>query len=282
VAATLSDIKRRINTTAQIRKVTGTLQKVASAKLVQDLRRIANAQVYFQSLCRMLQLAHDARPAGAIAHPLMTTHPGDTISLVVFGSDRGLCGAFNTLLMKAVREFVNAHPDKTVQLLLRGRVVYRRALRQKMTPIEQVEDAASIADRALSGFLDHLTSEVHILHWHYLNGVNQRIVAEQLLPTPFSAKAATRAAAEAYDGGLIEPGPEALIEALLPEYIRCSVHNAFYSSAVTEHAQRRASMSRATKNASEMLVTLKKTYSRLRQENITTEMLEIVSGMSRE
>ena len=71
------------------------------------------------------------------------------------------------------------------------------------------------------------------------------------------------------------------MNALMPEYVRCSIHNGYYNSLVTENAQRRASMTRATENAGEMLVDLKKSYSRLRQESITTEMLEIVAGMTR-
>ncbi len=282
MATTLSDIKRRIGTTTQIRKVTGTLQKVASAKLAQDLRRIKNASVYFDGVCRVLKVAHDALPANAGSHPLMTPHDGDTITLIIFGSDRGLCGAFNTLLMNALREFIQAHPNKNVQLLFRGKVAFRRALRLKMEPIEQIEDVAAIGERVIADFLDHSVGEVHVLYWRYSSGIEQTIVTEQILPTPFTEKSTElESGASPYDSGLIEPSPMALIEALLPEYIRCSIHDAFYNSAVTENAQRRASMSRATQNATEMLIELKKKYSRLRQENITTEMLEIVAGLSR-
>ena len=121
-----------------------------------------------------------------------------------------------------------------------------------------------------------------MLHWHYESGLNQSLISEQILPTPFSTKTLTPQSDNAlYDEGLIDPSPDALIDTLLPEYVRCSLHNGFFNSAVTEHAQRRTSMSRATENATEMLVDLKKKYSRLRQENITTEMLEIVAGLSR-
>jgi len=282
VATTLPDIKRRIGTTTQIRKVTSTLQKVAAAKLVQDLRRISNASVYFQGICRILKIAHGSLPSNAAEHPLMMPQSGDTISLVVFGSDRGLCGAFNTLLMNTVQDFIRAHADKHVQLLCRGKVIYRRALRHKMPAIEMIEDPTGLGDRILADFLSHKVSEVHMLYWHYETGMNQSLISEQILPTPFSTKeSAQDSDTSLYDEGLIEPSPDALIETLLPEYVRCSLHNGFYNSAVTEHAQRRASMSRATNNATEMLVDLKKKYSRLRQENITTEMLEIVAGLGR-
>ena len=284
----LSDVKRRINTTAQIRKVTGTLQKVASAKLAQDLRRIGNANVYFHSICRLLRLAHSALPAGTPPHPLMVPREGDTICLVVFGSDRGLCGAFNTLLMNEVHRFVKAHPDKRVHILFRGKVVYRRALRIHMTPIEQMEEPGEIDNRVFDDFTNDKFSEVHMLYWDYVTGVDQNVVVEQVLPTPFTggANAPTpgtpgAAGATRYETEMIEPNPTALMNALMPEYVRCSIHNGYYNSLVTENAQRRASMTRATENAGEMLVDLKKSYSRLRQESITTEMLEIVAGMTR-
>ncbi len=280
MATTLPDIKRRINTTTQIRQVTSTLQKVASARLAQDLRRIANAHIYFDSICRLLRLAYGALPADAPPHPLMTPVESDSIALIVFGSDRGLCGAFNTLLMNEVRDFVRAHREKRVHLIFRGKVVYRRALRLKLEPIEQIKEASDIAPRVLTAFADNIFGEVHMLYWDYVTGVNQNIVVEQLLPTPFISSTGPAPPAR-YSPEMIEPDPVSLLEALLPEYIRCSIHGAYYNSLVTENAQRRASMARATDNAGEMLVDLKKTYSRLRQENITTEMLEIVAGLSR-
>ena len=286
MATTLSDIKRRINTTTQIRKVTGTLQKVASAKLAQDLRRISNANVYFHSICRLLRLADSALPTDTPPHPLMTPQEGNTIALIVFGSDRGLCGAFNTLLMNEVRNFIKSRADKRVHLLLRGKVVYRRALRLKMTPIERIAEASEIDSRVIADFSEHRFSEVHMLYWDYVTGFTQNVVVEQVLPTPFTRNKALLPGApltshSRYGAEMIEPDPITLVEALLPEYVRCSVHNGFYNSLVTENAQRRASMTRATDNAGEMLGELKKTYSRLRQENITTEMLEIVAGLNR-
>ena len=282
MATTLSDIKRRIGTTSQIRKVTATLQKVASAKLAQDLRRISNASTYFKKICSLLHLAYTALPSGEAPHPLMRPQAGDSICLIVLGSDRGLCGAFNTMLMNATRAFIKEHPDKQVKVICRGKVIYRRAARHQIEGVELIDDTTEIANRIQTEFLSQAVSEVHMLYWQYTSGVEQHVTTQQILPTPFTqleAPAAT--AAQSYDADLIEPSPAALINALLPEYVRCSIHDGFYSSSVTENAQRRSSMSRATQNATEMLVELKKTYSRLRQESITTEMLEIVAGLGR-
>lgn len=288
MAATLIDIKRRIGTTGQIRRVTATLQKVASAKLTRDLQRIANANIYFEKICEMLRLAHNALPPNAPVHPLMTPQHGNKTCLIILGSDRGLCGAFNTELMEHTRRFIQANPNDDIQLLFRGKVVYRRALRLKMKNVESIENIDDVADRMQQDFLDRKVSRTFIIYWDYITGLNQQVATEQILPTPFTAKNLpftdknkTEKKQNLYDCGMIEPDPPALISALLPEYIRCCIHNGFYNSLVSENTQRRASMSRATENAGEMMVDLKKTYSRLRQENITTEMLEIISGLDR-
>ncbi len=282
MATTLPDIKRRLNTTAQIRKVTGTLQKVAAAKLAQNLRRIGEADIYFQRVCRFLELAHASLPTDSTPHPLMTPRAGRAISLIVFGSDRGLCGSFNTILMNAVKDFAGEHSAKEVQYLFSGKVVYRRAHRLGLSPIDQVESVDEIIERLMTDFLSNRVSEVHTLYWQYETGVKQTLVTRQVLPTPFSAaEHATHPGVSHHGTDLVEPSPQALIDALLPEYVRCAIHNGFYNSAVTENAQRQSSMTRATENAGEMLVELKKTYSRLRQESITTEMLEIVAGLNR-
>jgi len=288
VATTLLDIKRRINTTGQIRRVTATLQKVASAKLTKDLQRIGNANTYFQKICDMLRLAHNELPSNSTVHPLMTPQPGNTISLIIFGADRGLCGSFNTQLMEAVRKFIESNPESEIQLYLRGKVVYRRALRLKLPNIHNIENTEEIADLMQTEFLTKKAAKIYTLYWDYITSANQTVVTEQILPTPFTAKNAENIKSPSQSSSfsvqsssfsLIEPNPTALINALLPEYVRCSIHNGFFNSLVTENTMRRASMSRATENAGEMLTDLKKTYSRLRQTSITTEMLEIIAGM---
>jgi len=281
MATALSDIKRRIGTTAQIRKVTSTLQKVAGAKLVQDQRRIANADEYTGRLLELLRLAGLALPSDADPHPLMQPRQGgNAIALIVFGADRGLCGTFNTVLMKAVSTFIDQHADATVHLLMRGKVPYNRAVRRQLAPLELIEHIEGLADRMMAAFGNGSYREVHLLYWDFVTRGQQQITVRQLLPAPSTATA-PGAGPPLLSAPPIEPSAQALIESLLPEYIRRAIHNAFYNSAASENAQRQISMSRAAENAGEMLTGLRKRYSRLRQENITTEMLEIVAGMYR-
>jgi F-type H+-transporting ATPase subunit gamma len=283
MATALSDIKRRIGTTAQIRKVTSTLQKVASAKLVQEQRRIANADEYTGRLLALLKLADRGLPSGAESHPLMRPgQPGMDIALIVFGADRGLCGTFNTVLMKAVTTFREQHGGDTVHLLMSGKVPYNRAVRRLLAPLERVEQIEGLADRMMGAFGSGAYREVHLLYWDFITRGRQAITVQQILPVITLVPAASNAAIPApLASPPIEPSAQALIDSLLPEYVRRAFHDAYHNSAAAEHAQRQISMSRAAENAGEMLNGLRKHYSRLRQENITTEMLEIVAGMYR-
>lgn len=282
MATALSDIKRRIGTTGQIRKVTSTLQKVASAKLVQEQRRIANADEYTGRLLTLLKLADRGLPSGAESHPLMQPRSGgNAIALIVFGADRGLCGTFNTVLMKAVTTFIEGHPDDTVHLLMSGKVPYNRAVRRQLAPLERVEEIEGLADRMMSAFGSGRFREVHLLYWDFITRGRQAITVQQLLPVATLAPASGAEATAAFTSPPIEPSEQALIDSLLPEYVRRAIHDACHNSAASEHAQRQLSMSRAAENAGELLTGLRKRYSRLRQENITTEMLEIVAGIYR-
>ncbi len=273
----LSEVKRRIATTQQLRKVTSTLQKVASARLASSRRQIEQADPYFAKLCDILAKAYHALPPDADLHPLMTRRTGPSIALIVCGADRGLCGTFNTVLMNETARFREQHADRDVQLFLRGKVVYRRAMRREWSGIRAVQDVDDVISRMMEAFLDGPVAEVHVLYWKHLGGMRQETRLEQVLPTPFTARIAGDQGS--FGADMIEPSPQVVIDRLLPEYVRRSVHNAYYNSMAAENAARQASMARATENAGELVGTLSRQYSRLRQESITTEMLELSAGM---
>ncbi len=280
MATALSDIKRRIGSTAQIKKVTGTLQKVAAAKLVQDQRRLANADQYFARLGQLLEQARLALPPGADPHPLMTPPPpGRPTVLIIFGSDRGLCGSFNTLLMKRVPAFLQDHADAPVHLICRGRITFNRARRLGFNPVEAVEAAEGLGARMTRSFLRGDVGHVYVMYWHFTTRLHQDITVRQVLPAVMETGTGT--GTRSSSSPRIEPSPQALIESLLPAFIERRIHNAFHMSAATENARRQTSMTRASENAGDMLDELRKLYSRQRQESITTEMLEIMAGQCR-
>jgi len=279
MAQMLSDVKRRIVTTRQLRKVTSTLQKVASARLGSSRRLIEEADVYYNQLCDILKLAYRALPGGAEVHPFIQAGRGIDQVLVVFGADRGLCGPFNTILMNRTAEFRRQHANRTVHLFMRGKVVYRRAKRKEWPHVSAVENIDAIVDAVMKAFLMGQCKEVHVLYWKYMGGIRQEVRQELLLPMPVEWHFGGDKSPADMDPGMIEPSPQVLLNRLLPEYVRRTVHNCFYHSMAAENAARQMSMSRATDNAGDLINELTRQYSRLRQESITTEMLELVAGM---
>ena len=281
MSVVLSDVKRRLGTTRQIRKVTGTLQKVASARLARDRRRVEAEDVYFAAVREGLALAHGAAPEAAAAHALMVPREVTHTTLIIFGADRGLCGSFNTMLMQRAHAFEDTENQqgRRTQLWFRGKVVARRAARQAFGDHAAYETSEELIKLIMARYAEGATDCVKVLYWQFSSALEQSAVIEQVLPTPFHQHAA--AGMPAGEPMLqIEPDAASVIDKLLPEYVRCCIRSCYWNSAISENAQRQTAMSRATENAGEMLDDLSRQYRRLRQENITTEMLELIGGLA--
>jgi F-type H+-transporting ATPase subunit gamma len=279
----LSDVKRRLGTTQQLRKVTGTLQKVASARLARDRGRVADEAVYLAGVCRALALAYRAAPEVAAAHALMAPRAGSRSTLVVCGGDRGLCGSFNTALMARAATFVadEQAAGRQPQVLFRGKVVARRAARQELGEEAPYATAEELQEALMARYAAGETDRIHLLYWRFDSAIAQALVIEQVLPVPVDRLMdALGSVAEGASGMVgIEPDAASVIDKLLPEYVRCCIRACYWHSAISEHAQRQTAMARATENAGEVIGDLSRQYRRLRQESITTEMLELIGGM---
>ena len=278
----MQHVKRRIAGTRQIGKVTQALQRVASARLVHERRDLAASVRYLDALRHAVAVlcGHGSAPD----HPLVLPPPWQRTALIVFGSDRGLCGAFNRAVMDHMNRTCAGEREQT-QLMVVGKVVRRRAARQGyriMRYFHQPPRAmrrtiiGSIAAAALAAYRDGRVQRVDILYTRFEGGLNQEPVRYRLLPVD------TRALADASPPGpplpLFEPGADVLLDRLLPHYIDQALDTAFMNSAASEDASRQASMSRASENAEAILKQLHQTYSRLRQESITTEMMELAGA----
>jgi F-type H+-transporting ATPase subunit gamma len=294
------EIKRRIGGVRQIQKATSAMEMIAAARMARDKAAATNSQRY---AVRLAQLLCDIRGAAADAeHPLMTASAGENICLLLFGSDKGLCGGFNTALMEKLGAFRKMNEKKNLKLTVMGKIVNRRAIFQDYTvdsffrqparvptgtermtpksafPAEITQIASTVTDSFLKGDF----AEVHVLYSKFISPIRQEPVVEKLLPVDFSVNplrsiGAGREASE-LNMAIFEPGPAAIFDRLLLEYVRRWIYNAFLNSVASETGARQTAMGRATENAEEMLDELTLTYSRLRQESITTEMLELVGG----
>jgi F-type H+-transporting ATPase subunit gamma len=222
----------------------------------------------------------------ASAHPLLQDDPlAARTLLVVISADRGLCGSFNTNVIKATAQHITDHPaqpGREVALALVGRkgrdFFNRRGFDVKYEEVGlfqnvKWEHAQAIANTCIKEFLGPDVSSVYLVYNEFRSVISQRVVIERLLPIP-------KLEVEKVEGAdyLFEPAPGELLETLLPFHVAVQVNRALLESSAAEHAARMTAMDAATRNAKEMVDRLTLYMNKVRQAAITREIIEIVAG----
>ncbi len=280
--ASTIDLRRRIRSVKNTQQITKAMKMVAAAKLRRAQERMFAARPYAAGLREIL--ASIARRVDVSKHPLLQPREQENkILLIVVTADRGLCGAFNT---NVIRGALNAIADKgwqEVHLLPIGRKANdffkRRTLpiRRQATQVYQglsLETAREIATSLIEDFTSGEFDAVYVLYNEFKSIIAQRVTLERLLPLQQLASSQT---AEEIDY-LYSPSPEQILSDLLPKHIEFQLYRVLLESAAAEQGARMTAMESATKNASEMIDHLTLTYNRIRQASITKEIIEIVSG----
>ena len=288
---TFRDIKRRIASVKSTQQITRAMKLVAAAKLRRAQARITEARPYCRTLDEMV--ADLALRSPRDLHPLLreaAPEGGDgTIRklLVVITGDRGLCGAFNSNIIRRSVDLLRADQDNPqVSLLLlvvgrKARDFYRRrgqvAIRSEYVNFFDklaFSHAAKIGQDIASAFVAGEVDRVRLIYNEFRSAASQRLVVETLLPIESAAGEDASSAVEY----LFEPSPEAILQSLLPRHVETQVYRALMESLAAEYGARMTAMDNATKNASEMIDLLTIQFNKARQERITKELLEIVSG----
>ena len=288
---TLRDIKRRIASVKSTQQITRAMKLVAAAKLRRAQERITEARPYCRTLDEMVSDLALRSPRGM--HPLLrgpVSDGGDGTTrklLVVITGDRGLCGAFNSNIIRRSVELLRADqdkPDASLLLLVVGRKArdfYRRrgqvAIRSEYVNFFDklaFSHAAKIGQDVATAYVADEVDRVQLVYNEFRSAASQRVVVETLLPIE-SAAGSDEAAGVEY---LFEPSPAAILESLLPRHVEVQVYRALMESLAAEYGARMTAMDNATKNASEMIDLLTIQFNKARQERITKELLEIVSG----
>jgi F-type H+-transporting ATPase subunit gamma len=294
--ATLRDIHRRIKAVKNTQQITKAMKMVAAAKLRKVQDNMIAMRPYADKMHSVISSL--AATAGEDAHPLLAQRPRKVAEVVVITSDKGLCGAFNTNILRAASrqigclsgedcdESISAENlDVNVSVVGKKAVDYFRrrkvALRTKWTGISgalSFDDAKTIADEIINNYVEGNVDEVHLVYNKFINIVKQEVQAVKLLPTTTEAEPD-----EAYTGltsdYIFEPDREHLLEALLPKNVEIQVYRALLESMASEEAARMTAMENATKAASEMIDTLTLQYNKARQASITAELMDIVGGV---
>jgi len=282
----LIDIRRRVRSTKSTQQITKAMKMVSSSKLRRAQERIQRSRPYAQEMLRVFN--NLATRVDASAHPLLNVDPtpGRTL-LVVITADRGLCGGFNTNVIKSAAHFASEHsgdPGRDVALALVGRkgrdFFVRRGfdvLYEEVGLFQQVKwsHAQAIAKSCIEEFLSPDVSSVYLVYNEFRSIIQQRVVIERLLPI---AKLEPQSPAIDSVDYLFEPSPEQLLSVLLPYHVSVQVARALLESSAAEHAARMTAMDAATRNAKDMVDRLTLYMNKVRQAAITREIIEIVAG----
>lgn len=280
----LIDIRRRIRAVKSTQQITKAMKMVSSSKLRRAQDRILKSRPYAQEMLRVLNSL--AARTDAERHPLLQSRGTGRTLLVVISADRGLCGSFNTNVVKSAAKFLADPPadaGREMALALVGRksrdFFHRKGFDVRYEEVglfQQVKwsHARAIANTCISEFTDGRVDTVYLVYNEFKSIMTQRVVVERLLPIPRLEIPADSAATDY----LFEPDPDQLLASLLPFHVAVQINRALLESSAAEHAARMTAMDAATRNAKEMVDRLTLYMNKVRQASITREIIEIVAG----
>jgi F-type H+-transporting ATPase subunit gamma len=279
------DIRRRIRSVKNSQQITKAMKMVAAAKLRRAQERMMAARPYSAGL-RQVLASLASRIDLVSTHPLLQQRETEEkVLLLIVTADRGLCGAFNTNVIRGAQNAIAEKNWPHVELLPIGRKgndFFRRRtlpIRRSATHVYQalsLDTAREIAQELTNDFVSGEVDAVYVIYNEFKSIMTQRVSLERLLP--LEPQAETRAGNAPEIDYLYEPGPEQILNDLLPKHIKFQLYRILLESAAAEQGARMTAMEAATKNASEIISHLTLTYNRIRQAAITKEIIEIVSG----
>ena len=276
----LIDIRRRIRSVKSTQQITKAMKMVSAAKLRRAQEAMFGARPYARKMGEVLRSLASRAPA---AHPLLQDRGSAKVLGVVVTSDKGLCGGFNSNILRMVHGFVKEHEAREVSLNVVGRKA-RDFFRRRHVKIHaehvgifqslQYPAAQKIAQELIKAFTSREVDQVWLVYNEFKSVIQQRIVVKRLLPVERATIDPTEPALDY----IYEPGPHAIFQEILPKYVEVEVWQALLESAAAEHGARMAAMDSATNNAADMIERLTLYMNKVRQAAITKEIIEVVSG----
>lgn len=279
--ATLREIRNKLHSVENIKKITQAMEMVAGARLRRVQTRTENARPYLQEL--KLILNNLLGSSDDLSHPLITPREVKRIGLVVIGGDKGLCGSYNNNVIAAANAFLKNRSLKDVDLYLVGQKVItpfdKKGWSIKKTLVNWGDNITmslvqSLSSELQAAFLEGIVDEVWLIYTDFHNIMTYNVVVEKLLhidiPAPEKADFSTNY--------IFQPSEQEIFAAILPRYCLCKLQLALNESFTSELAARILAMRAATKNADEMANELTLVRNKLRQTGITRELIEITSG----
>ena len=280
--ASLKEIRRRISGVQKTRQMTRAMKMVAATKLRRYQDALLKMRPYAEHLEFMIDaLLHNEQMP---PNPLLEETRAESLTLMVMGGDRGLCGNFNSNIIKRSDRLIRSHPFP-MQIIAFGKKVIDHYQRKNM-PIDEeyvdlddldlLETSRSIADRVIENYITGTCGRFVIVYSLFHNVMTQEVLADQILPLVFQPGFTGK------DPGSLEflfyPDAETVLDELVPRYITWQIHRIMLESMASLYGARMTAMDLATRNAGDMIGELTQEYNRERQSAITTELIEIMSG----
>ncbi|MBI5014750.1 MAG: ATP synthase F1 subunit gamma [Deltaproteobacteria bacterium] len=280
----LKDIKNRIASVKSTQQITKAMKMVSAAKFRKAEEGIVQNRPYSDKILEVLSSL--ALRTEAAAHPLLERRDPKSVMLVVFTSDRGLCGSFNGSIIRSIDRFLKEKKGDydSIFLYLVGKKG-REFFRTKHVEIagEKVElfgkvsypVAQEIGQEIVEKYTNREVDLVYMVYNEFRSALSQQVVYDRLLPVEPAASGPDAAIAEY----LYEPGEKYMLDWVLPRYVDVRLFRALLESTASEHGARMTAMDSATNNAADMIGRLTLKYNRARQDSITRELMDIVNGV---
>ncbi len=286
-------LRRRITSVQTTKKITKAMELIAASRIVKSQQRVLAARPYADQITEVIRnLA--AAGAGGGAPLLAQREQVDSVATIVVGGDRGLCGGYNAnaIRMAERNQQAQRREGKTTTLYTVGKKVESYFKFRKYDIDDSFtgfldepayEDARRIADAVVPKFEDGTYDRVDIVYTQFLSAGTQKVVTRQFLPLDTSTLTDEAGSSEGGSGGPtadyeFEPAPDAILDRLLPRYAEARLYSALLEGAASFFAAQQRAMKSATDNAEELITKLSREMNRVRQDAITTEIMEIVGG----
>ena len=279
--ASARDIKRKINSVSNTQKITKTMKMVSAAKMRKAIEAMQSARPYTDKLAELIQEISN-RAGGNTEHAFFEAKEVHTIYLVVVTSDKGLCGAFNSNVLKAAYNFAKENKDKTIKIVPVGKRAFDFFAKRGFEIVEKwigfggkysFNDAVDAGRLISKSFINGNADEVHLIYNEFKSTSSQLVRIKKLLPLAVESGSEPK-----YPDFEYEPDVNVLLDSLLPQFINTSIFQSMLESVAGEHSARMVAMDNATRSAGEMIKKLVLNYNKTRQAAITTELLDIVNG----
>ena len=284
--ANLKEVRTRIASVSSTQQITSAMKMVSAAKF----RRAQNAIIGMRPYAAQLnEIIADIDTGDGVQTPYHAVRPVQTVVLVVVTSNKGLCGAFNSNVLKLAQQRIDHWRSEkaAIKVIAIGKKASELLSRQKDLKVSSYDELldspsfdaiATLADTLLADYADKVIDRVEIVYNQFKNSLTQVLSNEQWLPVESGKLKAESGKRKGNNDYIFEPSKEEILREMIPLTLRSTFYRVVLDSLAAEHGARMTAMQKATDNATELLKDLRLSYNKARQASITNEIIEIVSG----